>query len=616
MAGSASGLGSRMDKPRLVGARLLLVTSVFASLGVFLFGFDQADLPSSPLAVPRRGPCNVIAPYPSCHVGGPTETALALEDGRTIMLTQCHCVVHRWFNAGIITGPYFKAYFHQPNRYELATMVAILEIGALITSLLAGRVGDIFGRRLTLLTGALIFTTGGAFQSFATGFKVMVFGRILSGFGVGFLSLIFHSEHSMIVPVYQSEISPAENRGKLACIEFTLNIAGYASSVWIDYFASFLSSNLSWRCPLFVQCIIGSFLAIGSVYIPESPRWLLDMDMDEEGMKVLADLHGDGDPDDERAKDEFREIKESVLTERTIGDRSYISMWKRYKSRVLIAMSAQMFAQLNGINVISYYAPLVFESAGWIGRDAILMTGINGIIYILSTVPTWYLVDIWGRRPILLSGALIMATSLSSVGYFLYLDKTYTPTAVVISVIVFNAAFGYSWGPIPWLLGPEVFPTVFRVKGVSISTATNWFFNFVVGESTPILQEAIRWRLYLIHAGWCLISLICVFLFYPETMGVPLEEMDALFGDSSKADLESASLVRSHRRGTSSPNSARSGSVEPPILRKHHGEAEPPSASLFDGIKKAWKRGREMESASGSGSAAPANYQAVQNHGQ
>ncbi|KDE04733.1 hypothetical protein MVLG_04872 [Microbotryum lychnidis-dioicae p1A1 Lamole] len=554
MAGSGSGSALSGRKPRMVGSQLLLVTSVFASLGVFLFGFDQGVM------------------------------------------------------SGIITGPYFKAFFHQPNRYELATMVAILEIGALITSLLAGRVGDIFGRRLTLLAGALIFTTGGAFQSFATGFKVMVFGRILSGFGVGFLS--------MIVPVYQSEISPAENRGKLACIEFTLNIAGYASSVWIDYFASFLSSNLSWRCPLFVQCIIGSILAIGSIYIPESPRWLLDMDMDEEGMKVLADLHGDGDPDDERAKNEFVEIKESVLAERTIGDRSYTSMWKRYKSRVLIAMSAQMFAQLNGINVISYYAPLVFESAGWIGRDAILMTGINGIIYILSTVPTWYLVDIWGRRPILLSGALIMATALSSVGYFLYLDKTYTPTAVVISVIVFNAAFGYSWGPIPWLLGPEVFPTVFRVKGVSISTATNWFFNFVVGESTPILQEAIRWRLYLMHAGWCLISLICVFLFYPETMGVPLEEMDALFGDSSKADLESASLVRSHHGGSSSPNGARSSSVEAPVLRKHHGEAKVLSASLLDGIKKAWKRGREMEGASGSGLAAPANYQAVQNDGQ
>jgi MFS family permease len=108
------------------------------------------------------------------------------------------------------TGPYFKAYFHQPTRFELATMVAILEIGAFITSILAGRVGDIFGRRATILMGATLFTIGGLFQAFTNGFRMMVLGRVLAGNGVGFLS--------MAVPVYQSEISPAEHRGRLACI--------------------------------------------------------------------------------------------------------------------------------------------------------------------------------------------------------------------------------------------------------------------------------------------------------------------------------------------------------------------------------------------------------------
>lgn len=142
----------------------------------------------------------------------------------------------------------------------------------------------------------------------------------------------------MIVPVYQSEISPAENRGKLACIEFTGNIIGYASSVvrlvpsfllsisvklttstpprkWIAYFTSFLTSDLSWRIPLGVQIIIGALLALGTLFIPESPRWLLDMDLDEEGMKVLADLHGDGDAESPKARDEFREIKEGVIAD-------------------------------------------------------------------------------------------------------------------------------------------------------------------------------------------------------------------------------------------------------------------------------------------------------------
>jgi hypothetical protein len=183
-------------------------------------------------------------------------------------------------------------------------------------------------------------------------------------------------------------------------------------------------------------------------------------------------------------------------------------MFRRYSKRVFIAMSAQALAQLNGINVISYYAPLVFEEAGWYGRDAILMTGINGITYLASTVPPWYIVDRLGRRFILLSGALAMLFSLSAMSYFLYIKISLTPRLVVICVMIYNAAFGYSWGPIPWLYPPEILPLSIRAKGASLSTASNWAFNWLVGEMTPILQEAIGWRLYLLHAFFCAVSFV------------------------------------------------------------------------------------------------------------
>jgi MFS family permease len=198
-------------------------------------------------------------------------------------------------------------------------------------------------------------------------------------------------------------------------------------------------------------------------------------------------------------------------------------------------MSAQAFAQLNGINVISYYAPYVFESAGWVGRKAILMTGINGITYLLSTVPPWYLVDRWGRRFILLTGAVAMTLALSAISYFIFLDVHYTPTLVVIFVMIYNAAFGYSWGPIPWLYPPEILPLSIRSKGASLSTATNWAFNWLVGGMTPVLQEWIAWRLYLVHAFFCASSFVVVYFIYPETCGVRLEDMDALFGDATTA---------------------------------------------------------------------------------
>jgi hypothetical protein len=223
---------------------------------------------------------------------------------------------------------------------------------------------------------------------------------------------------------------------------------------------------------------------------------------------VIANLYGGGDIHNQKAREEYREIKMNVLIQRQEGERSYTEMFRRYRTRVFIAMSAQALAQLNGINVISYYAPLVFESAGWVGRDAILMTGINGITYFLSTIPPWYLVDRLGRRPILLSGAVMMAIALALISYFIYVDIAASKTLVVVFVMVYNAAFGFSWGPIPWLYPPEILPLSIRSKGASLSTATNWAFNWLVGELTPVLQDLIGWRLYLVHSFFCATSFV------------------------------------------------------------------------------------------------------------
>lgn len=542
----------------LTGKALIYFTSIFVSLGVFLFGYDQGVM------------------------------------------------------SGIITGAYFDDYFNQPSRSEIGTMVAILEVGAFISSLVVGRVGDIIGRRKTILYGSCIFFVGGALQTFANGMPMMMLGRIIAGLGVGALSTI--------VPVYQSEISPPHNRGKLACIEFSGNIIGYATSVWVDYFCGFIESDMSWRIPLLMQCVMGALLGLGALIIVESPRWLLDNDHDEEGIVVIANLYGKGDIHNPKAREEFREIKMNVLLQRQEGERTYTEMFRRYGTRVFIAMSAQGLAQLNGINVISYYAPLVFESAGWVGHAAVLMTGINAITYFLSTIPPWYLVDRWGRRPILLSGAVLMTISLSLISYFIYLDVSWTPTCVVIFVMIYNAAFGYSWGPIPWLYPPEILPLSIRSKGASLSTATNWAFNWLVGEMTPILQEWIKWRLYLVHAFFCATSFVVVYFVYPETCGVRLEEMDSLFGDASTAvgtpsiHAETGSLMGPGSPAFSGigPSSAIPGlSLNPPdqasVDAKMQGGTDAEASSTISGwVSRVVGRTRGNSNASG-GRYAPVN---------
>ena len=210
LAFSMSGDRQNAGTFGLVGKPLLYFTSIFVSLGVFLFGYDQGVM------------------------------------------------------SGIITGSHFNDQFNHPGAAEIGTMVAILEVGAFISSLAVGKIGDLLGRRRTIFFGSMIFFVGGALQTASMGMPTMMLGRIIAGLGVGTLSTI--------VPIYQSEISPPHNRGKLACIEFTGNILGYAASVWVDYGCSFIDSNLSWRIPLGLQCVMGGLLAAGSLIIPESPR--------------------------------------------------------------------------------------------------------------------------------------------------------------------------------------------------------------------------------------------------------------------------------------------------------------------------------------------------------
>lgn len=455
----------------LVGRLLLNFTSIFVSLGVFLFGFEQGLMSS------------------------------------------------------LLTNKYFKNYYNNPSPAEIGTMIAILEIGALFSSFEAGKVGDKIGRRRTIRLGSFIFVVGGIIQATSPNILVLGAGRLIGGIAIGFLTTI--------IPCYQSEISPPSDRGFYACLEFTGNIIGYSTSIWVDYGFSFLENDWSWRSPLFIQCFMGLLLYLGSFVIVETPRWLLDHDHDIEGMIVISDLYADGVVEDEVAKFEYRQIKENVLIQRVEGgERSYLYMFSRYKKRLSVACFSQMFAQLNGINIVSYYAPMIFESAGWVGRSAIFMTGINSLVYIASTIPPWYLVDGWGRKPLLLSGAIVMAISLFSIAYSLFLDDTYTPQVVVGFVILFNAAFGASWGPIPWMMN-EVLPNSVRSKGAATSTATNWLFNFIVGEMTPILLDVIKWKTYLIPAFSCVFSILCVHYLFPETKGLSLEDMGSVFDDTS-----------------------------------------------------------------------------------
>lgn len=470
-------------KLKFKGKRLVYFTSAFVSLFVSLFGYEQ-------------GVCS-----------------------------------------GILTFVTFQSYFHNPTSTQIGLVIAILEIGAMISSLLVAKLSETFGRKRVILFGTFLFIIGGCLQSFCTNLFTFGIGRVISGFGVGILSTI--------VPSYQCEISPSEERGKLVCGEFTGNIVGYSLSVWIDYCCYFIQNigdtrlqphsfygQLSWRLPLFIQVILAIILLIGGLFLVESPRYLLDVDRDQEGFHILSLLY-DSDHSDVPER-EFFSIKNSIIDERIRfpkSERSWKSLFKHYPVRVAIACSCLAFAQFNGINIISYYAPLVFRAAGFGEAGALFMTGVNSVVYLLSTIPPWFLVDKWGRKPILISGGAVMGLCLTLVSLMMYMNKAFTSAMVALLVIVYNAGFGYSWGPIGYLIPPEIYPLSVRSKGVSLAVASNWLANYIVGQVTPILQEDLPWGLYMIPAASCFISITVVYFFYPETKGIELEDMDKLFKD-------------------------------------------------------------------------------------
>ncbi|KAI5968371.1 hypothetical protein CANMA_002362 [Candida margitis] len=440
--------------------------------------------------------------------------------------------------SGILAFDTFNGFFHSPGPAMIGFVISILEIGAMVSSILVAKISDTFGRKRTILLGTFVFMIGGTLQTFCPNMFVFALGRVFSGIGVGILSTI--------VPSYQCEISPSEERGKLVCGEFTGNITGYALSVWVDYFCYFIQNigdtrskphsflaHLSWRLPLFIQVAIAFVLFIGGFFIVESPRWLLDNDMDQQGFNVLSLLY-DSHKLSTKPKSEFFMIKNSILHERKTtpkSERTWRHLLKHYKKRVFVACSSLIFAQLNGINIISYYAPSVFQEAGFDDAGALLMTGVNGIIYLLSTIPPWFLVDRWGRRPILVSSGLAMGICLILVSVFMLLNRSYTPSVVAVLVIIYNASFGFGFGPIPFLLSGESYPLSVRSKGVSLAVACNWLSNFIVGLFAPIMRHNIKWAMYLFPAGSCFISIVCVILFYPETKGIELEQIDEIFDE-------------------------------------------------------------------------------------
>lgn len=457
------------------------------------------------------------------------------------------------------------AYESISNTTTRGLLTAILELGAWVGSLANGYVADKLGRKLSVDIAVVIFCAGVIVQACAKNKDYILGGRFVTGIGVGALS--------MLVPLYNAELAPPEIRGGMVVLQQLSITFGIMVSYWIGYGTNYIGgtgegqSNAAWLIPICIQIAPAVLLAVGMLFMPQSPRWLMNQGRNEECLNTIAKLRG-LPADSEVVSLEYLEIKAQYLfDEETKAElypdcldgstksnfklffKSYATLFKGATfKRTIVAIMIMTFQQWSGINGVLYYAPFIFKDLGLSGTTtSLLASGVVGIVMFVATIPAVIFIDKLGRRPLLIAGAIGMAISHFVVagiigGYEGEIDQHKVAAWVaVVFIWIFVVHFGYSWGGGAWVLISEVFPLGLRAKGVAIGASFNWLNNFAVAMATPDMIATMKYGAYIFFGIICILGAAYVTFLVPETKGVSLEEMDEIFKDESgqgQRDLE------------------------------------------------------------------------------
>lgn len=374
-------------------------------------------------------------------------------------------------------------------------IVAMLSIGTLIGALVAAPVADNLGRKLSITIWSVVVSVGFVIQIAASHawYQIMI-GRIIAGLGVGALSLL--------VPMYQAETAPPWIRGALVCtyqLFITLGIF-LAACFNFGVYEHQRYSSASWRIVIGLGWVYTIVLGVGILFFPETPRYAYKKGRHEEAKATLCKVYG-APPHHYAIVTQMEEIEAKFIAENQVKGghiQEITSMFRapRVAYRVALGMGLQMFQQLTGANYFFYYGTTIFQGVSI--NSFVTQVILNGINFGVTFIGL-YLVEKYGRRNSLLAGSAWMVVCFlifASVGHFSLdqEDPTRTPGAS-IALICFACFFilGYAttWGPQVWALISELFPNRYRAKGMALSTASNWLWNFLIAFFTPFITSAI-----------------------------------------------------------------------------------------------------------------------------
>jgi MFS transporter, SP family, galactose:H+ symporter len=418
------------------------------------------------------------------------------------------------YDTGVISGAliFIRSQFHL-SVFHQELVVSVVLVGAAFGALSGGRLADAFGRRFMLVVTALIFVAGAIVCATAPSLGVLVAGRIVVGLGIGF--------STSTVPVYISEVSPAEARGwQVSLFQLAITV-GILAAYLVDY--AFAAGG-QWRWMLGLAVVPGAILGLAMLAMPETPRWLAKHGHADTARNVLARIRGTQD-----VNREFREIEETLSRADERGRFSDL-MAASVRPALIIGIGLAIAQQITGINTVIYYAPTIIQSAGISSAaGAILATAGIGVVNVLMTILAMWLIDRVGRRPLLLTGIAGMILSLGTLGLVFH---THAPSAAlgwlaVIILMAYVASFAISLGPIFWLLIAEIYPL--KIRGVAEGTAagTNWAANLLVSITFLSLVQALgpSWTFW-VYGLLAIATWLFSYYLVPETKGRTLEEIE------------------------------------------------------------------------------------------
>jgi SP family galactose:H+ symporter-like MFS transporter len=417
-------------------------------------------------------------------------------------------------DVGIISGarPFIAAEFHLSTGYQELIVSGVL-YGAIAGTFLSGPMSLTFGRRNTLLISALIFIAGALLCGLAPNAIFLFCSRVFLGIAVGVAS--FAS------PLYLSEVAPKNVRGGLISTYQLMITIGILVAYLIDLT---LSESESWRWMLGITAVPAFLLFLGVLTLPKSPRWLMLKGQEEHALNVLERIR----PQHEVAQ-EAEEIKQSL------SHSSSTSLWQAVSSKLfikvlLLGIVLQFIQQFCGINVLIYYAPKIYELAGYNSHtEQMWGTALIGLVNMLTTFFAIIFVDKFGRRPILFGGLIIMGLSqlaLSLLFHFGIVTQS-DQFLVIAMMLTYIIGFAASLGPIMWILCAEIFPLQTRDIGLTGTTMANWIANAAIGSSALTMFDFLGSSgTFLTFGVICGLSLIFLFFFCPETKNISLEKIE------------------------------------------------------------------------------------------